>query len=70
MSMVLLFTIIGGIFAAAETALISLRDSQVKKLSTTKGRRGKRLERLMENPNRFLGAVQVGVTLAGFLSAG
>ena len=70
MSMVLLFTIIGGIFAAAETALISLRDSQVKKLSATKGRRGKRLERLMENPNRFLGAVQVGVTLAGFLSAG
>lgn len=70
MAMVLLFTIIGGIFAAAETALISLRDSQVKKLAATKGRRGKRLEKLMENPNRFLGAVQVGVTLAGFLSAG
>ncbi len=69
-SMVLLFTVIGGVFAAAETALISLRDSQVKKLGATKGRRGKRLEKLMENPNRFLGAVQVGVTLAGFLSAG
>lgn len=70
MAMVLLFTIVGGIFAAAETALISLRDSQVKKLGSSKGRRGKRLEKLMENPNRFLGAVQVGVTLAGFLSAG
>jgi putative hemolysin len=70
MSMVLLFTIIGGIFAAAETALISLRDSQVKKLAATKGRRGRRLEKLMQDPNRFLGAVQVGVTLAGFLSAG
>lgn len=68
--MVLLFTVIGGVFAAAETALISLRESQVKKLSDTKGRRGKRLEKLMENPNRFLGAVQVGVTFAGFLSAG
>jgi putative hemolysin len=70
MSMVLLFTVIGGIFAAAETALISLRDSQVKKLAATKGRRGRRLEKLMQDPNRFLGAVQVGVTLAGFLSAG
>jgi putative hemolysin len=70
MAMVLIFTIIGGIFAAAETALISLRESQVKKLSASKGRRGKRLEKLMEDPNRFLGAVQVGVTLAGFLSAG
>lgn len=70
MAMVLLFTVVGGVFAAAETALISLRDSQVKKLGATKGRRGKRLEKLMEDPNRFLGAVQVGVTLAGFLSAG
>lgn len=70
MAMVLIFTVIGGVFAAAETALISLRDSQVKKLSAAKGRRGKRLEKLMEDPNRFLGAVQVGVTLAGFLSAG
>ncbi len=70
MAMVLIFTIIGGIFAAAETALISLRESQVKKLSASKGRRGKRLEKLMEDPNRFLGAVQVGLTLAGFLSAG
>jgi putative hemolysin len=68
-AIVLLFTIVGGIFAAAETALISLRDSQVKKLATT-GRRGRRLEKLMLNPNRFLGSVQVGVTLAGFLSAG
>ena len=69
MSIVLLFTIIGGVFAAAEVALISLRDSQVKKLAAT-GRRGRRLEKLMLNPNRFLGAVQVGVTLMGFLSAG
>ena len=69
MAIVLLFTIVGGIFAAAETALITLRDSQVKKLATT-GRRGRRLEKLMLNPNRFLGSVQVGVTLAGFLSAG
>jgi putative hemolysin len=69
MAIVLLFTAIGGVFAAAEVALISLRDSQVKKLAAT-GRRGRRLEKLMLNPNRFLGAVQVGVTLAGFLSAG
>lgn len=70
MAMVLLFTLVGGIFAAAETSLISLRDSQVKRLAETKGRRGAKLVRLLDNPNRFLGAVQVGVTLAGFLSAG
>ena len=67
---VLLFTLIGGFFAAAETALVSLRESQVEHLAATQGGRGRRLKNLVSNPNRFLAAVQVGVTLAGFLSAG
>ena len=67
--MVLLFSIIGAFFVAAETALITLRDSQVKKLAATKGRKGRRLEALVKNPNRFLAAGQVGVTLTGFFSA-
>ena len=67
---VLLFTLIGGFFAAAETALVSLRESQVDHLAATEGGRGKRLKHLVADPNRFLAAVQVGVTLAGFLSAG
>ncbi len=66
---ILLFSILGALFVAAETALITLRDSQVKKLATTKGRKGRRLERLVQNPNRFLAAGQVGVTLTGFFSA-
>lgn len=67
---VLLFTVIGAFFAAAETALVSLRESQVNHLAQTEGARGKRLAVLVADPNRFLAAVQVGVTLAGFLSAG
>jgi putative hemolysin len=48
--------------------LVSLRGSQVKQL-VRRGRRGRLVARLHENPNRFLSAVQIGVTLAGFLSA-
>ena len=59
---------VGGIFVAAEIALISLRDSQVKQISS-KGKRGARVAKLASNPNRFLAAVQVGITLCGFLSA-
>ena len=55
-------------FAAAEMALVSLRDSQVKQLAH-RGKRGQTVAKLSENPNRFLSAVQIGVTLAGFLSA-
>jgi putative hemolysin len=65
---VLAFTLVGGTFAAAEIAIVSLRESQVKALAE-KGRRGQRLEKLTSDPNRFLAAVQVGVTLAGFLSS-
>ncbi len=66
--LIALFVIIGGVFAAAEMALVSLRDSQVKQLSG-RGRRGQLVAELSASPNRFLSAVQIGVTLAGFLSA-
>lgn len=67
---VLLFTIIGSFFVGAEAALISLRESQVDHLAQTQGTRGRRLRNLVHDPNRFLAAVQVGVTLAAVLSAG
>lgn len=65
---VLLLILISGVFVAAEMSLVSLRDSQVKQMAH-RGRRGKAVARLNENSNRFLSAVQIGVTLTGFLSA-
>ena len=66
--LVVAFVLIGGIFAAAEISLVSLRDSQAKALAG-RGKRGRTVAELNQDPNRFLAAVQVGVTLAGFLSA-
>ncbi|MDF5751315.1 hemolysin family protein [Spongiactinospora sp. TRM90649] len=67
-ALVLLFILIGGFFAAAEIALVSLRESQIGKLGE-QGRRGARVARLANDPNRFLSAVQIGVTVATMLSA-
>ncbi len=64
---VLVIVIIGGFFAAAEMALVSLREGQVRALAR-RGRRGQRAARLAQDPNRFLSAVQIGVTLATLLS--
>ena len=64
---VLVIVLIGGFFAAAEMALVSLREGQVRTLSR-RGKRGQRAARLAQNPNRFLSAVQIGVTLATLLS--
>jgi len=67
-ALIFVFILIGGVFAAAEMALVSLRESQVRQLSG-RGRRGQTVARLTAEPNRFLSAVQIGVTLSGFLSA-
>ncbi|ANY09953.1 hemolysin family protein [Pseudonocardia sp. HH130630-07] len=66
--LVVLFVLVGGYFAASELALVSLRDSQVDRLAA-QGRRGARVAALRRDTNRFLSAVQIGVTLAGFFSA-
>ncbi len=60
---VLIIVSIGGFFASAEMALVSLREGQVRSL-TRRGRRGAKAARLAADPNRFLSAVQIGVTLA------
>ena len=64
--LVLALILLASFFVAAEIALISLREGQVKQM---KGKRGARVAKLTANPNRFLAAAQVGVTVCGFLSA-
>ncbi len=60
--------LLASFFVAAEIALISLRDSQVREIAT-RGKRGARVAALAAHPNRLLAAVQIGVTVSGFLSA-
>ena len=64
---VLLIILVGGFFAAAEMALVSLREGQIRVLSQG-GRRGQRAAKLAQDPNRFLAAVQIGVTLATLIN--
>jgi putative hemolysin len=65
--LVLAVILIGGFFAGAEMALVSLREGQVRALAK-RGKRGQRAARLAQDPNRFLAAVQIGVTVATLLS--
>lgn len=67
-ALVILFVLIGGVFAATEMALVTLRESQVNAIEA-RGRRGAKVAALARNPNTFLSAVQIGVTVAGFASA-
>jgi putative hemolysin len=66
--LILLLVLLGAVFVAAELALVSLRESQIRQLAH-RGKRGQLVARLTSDPNLFLSAVQVGVTLCGFLAA-
>jgi len=68
LGLVVLFVLVGGVFAATELALVSLRETQVGQLAQ-RGGRGERVAAIARDPNRFLSAVQIGVTVAGFFSA-
>lgn len=65
---VVALVLVEALFVAAEMALVSLRESQVRGLEE-RSRRGRHVKHLLEDPNRFLSAVQIGVTLTALLSS-
>jgi len=67
--LILLLIIVNGFFAASEISLISLRKSRVRHLVKSGSMAAKRVQKLQEEPERFLSTVQIGVTLVGTLAA-
>lgn len=66
--LVVFFVLLGGIFAGTEMALVSLRESQIRRIEDS-GPGGRKIAELARNPNLFLSSIQIGVTLSGFFSA-
>ena len=66
--LVLTLTLVNAVFTGSEMAVISLRDSQLQRLER-ESRGGRVLARLSRDSNRFLATIQIGITLAGFLSS-
>ncbi len=62
------FTILNGVLAMSELAVVSSRPIRLKMMAD-QGSRGAALAmRLAEHPGRFLSTVQIGITLVGVLS--
>ena len=60
---------INAFFAAAEIAVLSLSEARLKKQAGEGDRQAARLLMLTRAPDHFLSAIQIAVTLAGFLSS-
>ena len=60
---------INAFFAAAEIAVISLSGTRLKKQAGEGDKKAQRLLKLTQASDHFLAAIQIAVTLAGFLSS-
>jgi putative hemolysin len=60
--------LVNAVLSGSEIALISLRPTQVDRLSTA-NRAGRTVAKLTSDPNRFLATIQIGITLSGFLAS-
>ncbi len=56
-------------FAATEIAFISLNDAKIEKEAKEGNKKAKNILKMLKSPSKFLATIQIGITLAGFLSS-
>jgi putative hemolysin len=67
--LIALFIVINGFFAASEIAVVTIRRSRIRQLIDEGRSNARVLNKLREEPDRFLATTQIGVTLAGALAS-
>lgn len=60
---------LNAVFACAEIAILSVNETKLNVLSQKGDKRAKTLQKLTEQPARFLATIQVAITLSGFLGS-
>lgn len=65
----LILILLNAFFAAAEIALLSVNEKKVRSLADEGDKKAKKLIKIIDDPTKFLSAIQVGITLAGFLGS-
>ncbi len=68
-TILIILIFVNAFFAAAEIAFISLNDAKIEKMAKEGNKKAKSIEKMLKNPSKFLATIQIGITLAGFLSS-
>lgn len=71
LQLILLFLLIlmNAFFAMSEIAIITLNDNKVNRMAEEGHKRAKQVLKLTGNSSNFLSTIQIGITLAGFLTS-
>ncbi|MBQ6266886.1 MAG: HlyC/CorC family transporter [Clostridia bacterium] len=67
--LLLALIMINAFFAMSEIAIISLNDTKMRRLAEEGDKKAKQIVKLTKDSSRFLSTIQIGVTLAGFLTS-
>ncbi len=67
--LLVILILINAFFAAAEIAVISLSETKLRHQAEEGDKKAQRLLKLTQAPDHFLSAIQIAITLAGFLSS-
>lgn len=65
----IILILLNAYFAATEIAFISLNDAKIEREAKNGSKKAKQIVKMLRNPSKFLATIQIGITLAGFLSS-
>ena len=66
---IVILTLLEGVFVAAEIALVTVRRTRITQLAEEGDRSARRVQGLIAQPGRFLAVTQIGLTFLGFLAS-
>ncbi len=61
--------LVNAFFAATEISFISINDAKIEKQAKEGNKKAKQIRKMLKEPSKFLATIQIGITLAGFLSS-
>lgn len=64
-----ILVLINAFFAASEMAFVTLNDAKIASMAKEGNKKAKKIEKMLNKPSKFLATIQIGITLAGFLSS-
>lgn len=69
MIILIILILLNAYFAATEIAFISLNDAKIERDAKEGNKKSKQILKMLKSPSKFLATIQIGITLAGFLSS-
>lgn len=66
---IVVLILLNAYFAGSEMALVSVNDAKIRMMADGGNKKAVSVRKLLTEPSKFLSTIQIGVTLAGFLSS-